>query len=185
MLHQFSAINLEDPNNLSKFDALADEFEKLPIYFMNFYGTTDILSVLDVMTFAVYTYDVKHIILDNLQFMIGSTKGIHNRFDDLDEAIEKFRKFCSYENVHVTLVIHPRKETYSEPLNINSIFGTAKATQEADNVIIIQRGKDQGSLRYLELVKNRYTGDLGKVYYKYRKDTQKYYEAKNPDEEKF
>lgn len=57
------------------------------------------------------------------------------------------------------LVIHPRKEEEGIPLNIDSVCGTAKATQEADNVIILQRTKERGL--YMEVKKNRYTGDLG------------------------
>ncbi len=48
-------------------------------------------------------------------------------------------------------------------MTTSSIFGGAKATQEADNVLIIQdkrltaiRGK-----KYLQVAKNRYSGDLG------------------------
>ena len=40
--------------------------------------------------------------------------------------------------VNIILVIHPRKENDQMPLSISSIFGTAKATQEADLVLIIQ-----------------------------------------------
>ncbi len=53
------------------------------------------------------------------------------------QIIQKFRKFATLHNVHVTLVIHPRKED-DERLTANSIFGGAKATQEADNVVILQ-----------------------------------------------
>lgn len=55
------------------------------------------------------------------------------------------------------------QERDAEDLTTSSIFGSAKATQEADNVIIIQdkrltalRGK-----KYLQIAKNRYSGDLG------------------------
>lgn len=55
------------------------------------------------------------------------------------------------------------QERDSEDLTTSSIFGGAKATQEADNVLIIQdkrltaiRGK-----KYLQVAKNRYSGDLG------------------------
>jgi hypothetical protein len=41
----------------------------------------------------------------------------------------------------VTLVIHPRKE--NEQLTVNSVFGSAKATQESDNVLIIQQKFNQ------------------------------------------
>lgn len=55
------------------------------------------------------------------------------------------------------------QERDSDDLTTSSIFGGAKATQEADNVLIIQdkrltaiRGK-----KYLQIAKNRYCGDLG------------------------
>ena len=51
--------------------------------------------------------------------------------------IQKFRKFATVHNVHVTLVIHPRKEDEAT-LTANSIYGGAKATQEADNVVLLQ-----------------------------------------------
>ena len=47
------------------------------------------------------------------------------------------RKFATSHNCHVTLVIHPRKED-EDLLTANSIFGGAKATQEADNVLLLQ-----------------------------------------------
>lgn len=53
------------------------------------------------------------------------------------QIVQQFRKFATLHNVHVTLVIHPRKED-DERLTANSIFGGAKATQEADNVILLQ-----------------------------------------------
>lgn len=36
------------------------------------------------------------------------------------------------------MIIHPRKERTDEELTTSSIFGSAKASQEADNVLIIQ-----------------------------------------------
>lgn len=40
--------------------------------------------------------------------------------------------------VNIVLVIHPRKEEEDTKLTMSSIFGTAKATQEADIVLILQ-----------------------------------------------
>ena len=48
----------------------------------------------------------------------------------------------------------------------SSVFGTAKATQEADNLIILQRGKKH---RFLDIKKNRFDGELGIVPYRYDK----------------
>jgi hypothetical protein len=85
-------------------------------------------------------YDVEHILLDNLQFMLSEQGGKgFDRFELQDRAISLFREFASANNVHITLVIHPRKENDSLALGVSSIFGGAKATQEADNILIIQK----------------------------------------------
>ena len=109
----------------------------------------------------MYAYDVQHIILDNLQFLMGATYSGYERFDAQEKALHEFRKFATAQNVHVTLVIHPRKEPEEQALNISSVFGTAKATQEADNVIILQNENGQ---KRIEIKKNRFDGDLGSAH---------------------
>lgn len=114
---------------------------------------------------AQYVHDINHVIIDNVQFMMGmSDESKHiDRFWKQDAIIASFRQFATKNNCHVTLVIHPRKERDDDDLTTSSIFGSAKATQESDNVLIIQdkrltsiRGK-----KYLQIAKNRYSGDLG------------------------
>jgi len=89
--------------------------------------------------------------------------------------------------VHVTLVIHPRKENESSSLGMQSVFGSAKATQEADNVIILQQARNDESMnvpqvsngfvshmspyRLLEVKKNRFDGDLGTIVFQFDKET--------------
>eukprot|EP01132_Coremiostelium_polycephalum_P011287 gene11287-13822_t len=172
MLMQYSNVNLE--KNIERYGQLADQFSNIPLYFLRFFGSTHVDKVLDAMEYAVYVQDVEHIILDNLQFMLsGQAKGIE-KFDAMDEAIEKLRKFATLKNIHITIVIHPRKqELDSLPLNINDIFGSAKATQESDNVIILQQGK---SFKYLDIKKNRFSGDLGTIPLSFDKETGRFIE---------
>ena len=94
------------------------------------------------------------------------------------QIIEKFRKFATKYNVHVTLVIHPRKEN-DDILTTNSIYGGAKATQEADNVLILQERivKDNGldppkSYKGIQICKNRFKGDLGFQVLRFNKSTE-------------
>jgi twinkle protein len=110
----------------------------------------------------VYVNDCQHVILDNMQFMISrkSTNSSWDKFDVQDAAIEKFRKFATDRNVHLTLVCHPRKEAEDTRLNISSFYGSAKATQEADTVLILQNERGKKSM---EVKKNRFNGDLGHV----------------------
>ena len=114
------------------------------------------------MDYAVYVNDVEHIILDNMQFMVSlknlGGRSTFDKFDVQDLAIEKFRKFATDRNVHVTLVAHPRKEMENSLLTMTSIYGSAKATQEADTVLILQ---NNGQKKFMEVKKNRFNGALG------------------------
>ncbi|XP_043586468.1 twinkle protein, mitochondrial isoform X2 [Bombus pyrosoma] len=163
MLQQMAGVPLDE--NLENFDSYANAFEKLPIYFMTFHGQQNIKVVMDAVEHATYIHDIAHVVIDNVQFMMGTSSDSKymDRFWKQDEIIAKFRNFATMYNCHVTMIIHPRKERSDEELTTSSIFGSAKASQEADNVLIIQdnrltslRGK-----KYLQIAKNRYSGDLG------------------------
>uniref|UniRef100_A0A8C3LDF5 Twinkle mtDNA helicase n=1 Tax=Chrysolophus pictus TaxID=9089 RepID=A0A8C3LDF5_CHRPC len=80
-----------------------------------------------------------------------------------DFIIGAFRKFATDNTCHITLVIHPRKEDDEKELQTASIFGSAKASQEADNVLILQDRKltTGPGKRYLQVSKNRFDGDVG------------------------
>jgi twinkle protein len=166
LLQQYSRKPLPNgqPDAPAILHQLADRFSSLPMYFMKFHGGSDLDDVLDAMEYAVYVNDVEHIILDNLQFMISrnSLNKSFDKFDIQDTAIEKFRKFATSHNVHISLVVHPRKEDEAAKLSMSSIYGSAKATQEADTVMILQSDNTAGRQRkYIEVKKNRYDGTLG------------------------
>ncbi|KAM4837800.1 twinkle mtDNA helicase isoform X2 [Urocitellus parryii] len=148
---------------LDKYEEWADRFEDLPLYFMTFHGQQSIRSVIDTMQHAVYVYDVCHVVIDNLQFMMGHEQLSTDRIAAQDYIVGAFRKFATDNNCHVTLVIHPRKEDDDKELQTASIFGSAKASQEADNVLILQDRKlvTGPGKRYLQVSKNRFDGDVG------------------------
>jgi twinkle protein len=96
-----------------------------------------------------------------MQFMISRERAgssTFDKFDVQDMAIERFRQFATDKNVHVTLVVHPRKEQEDSKLSMASIYGSAKATQEADTVLILQNDNKR---KYIEVKKNRFNGALG------------------------
>lgn len=90
--------------------------------------------------------------------MMGTSEDTRNidRFWKQDLIIANFRSFATRKNCHVTLVIHPRKEKDAEDLTMSSIFGGAKASQEADNILIIQdkRLSSMKGKKYLQVLKN-------------------------------
>jgi len=170
MMCQYSGLNLE--TSISHFNYWADKFDNLPLYFMSYFGAHSLNTVLETMSHAAYVYDIEHIILDNLQFMMSSSAGkFTERFSAMDYAISALRNFASSANVHVTLVIHPRKENQDSELQTASIFGTAKASQEADNIVILQDTPGRISRRYLQVTKNRFDGAIGKVPLQFNRDS--------------
>jgi len=165
LLQQFSRepLPIGQPDKLEDLRALSDRFEELPLHFLRFHGSADIDAVIEAMNYAAYVHDVEHIILDNMQFMISRDQmkiggSSYDKFEMQDIAIAKFRKFATENNVHVTLVCHPRKEDEGVRLGISSVFGSAKATQEADTVLILQ---NDGKRKFIDVKKNRYDGTLG------------------------
>ncbi|XP_020822473.1 twinkle mtDNA helicase [Phascolarctos cinereus] len=161
MLTQFAMGRLEE--RLEEYDEWADRFEDLALYFMTFHGQQNIRTVVDTMHHAVYVYDICHVIIDNLQFMMGQEQLSSDRIAAQDYIVGAFRKFATDNSCHVTLVIHPRKEDNDKELQTASIFGSAKASQEADNVLILQDRKlvTGPGKRYLQVAKNRFDGDVG------------------------
>ena len=61
------------------------------------------------MSHAVYVHDIAHVVVDNLQFMMGSNEEYVDKFSKQDMIVSAFRRFATKMNCHVTLVIHPRK----------------------------------------------------------------------------
>lgn len=129
MLCQMAGKDLGLKPDVQEFELYAQQFHSLQMYFLNFYGSSNLDQVIDAMDYAVYVYDVQHIIIDNLQFMMSGQGSGYERFEMQDRAIEKFRTFATSRNVHITMVIHPRKVDDDNALGISSVFGSAKATQ--------------------------------------------------------
>jgi len=170
-----------------KLETLADDFESLPLHYMNFHSSTELPEILDAMDFAVYRDDTQHIIIDNLQFLLPRTTGTGGRggsnFDKLsaqDSVLDEFRKFATEKNVNIILVIHPRKEDEGVALGMSSIFGTAKATQEADVVLILQRN---AAGLAVAVKKNRYCGTLGRVDLGYNPTSSVFFELSKQEAE--
>jgi twinkle protein len=172
MLQQYAGGSLED--RLDDMDQLFGEFDTtMPMYFLRYFGSTSVDETLNAMRFAKMRYDVAHVILDNLQFMTSGQANGKDRFEILDSAVTKLRAFATSQNVHVTLVVHPRKEGDDTELSISSVFGTAKVTQEADNVIFLQRND---AYRYVDIRKNRFCGKVGTIPYWYEEASNSIYE---------
>ena len=70
--------------------------------------------------------------------------------------------------------MHPRKEDEGAKLGISSFYGSAKATQEADTVIILQ---NDGNRKFLDVKKNRFDGTIGHVPLHFQRKSGRYSET--------
>lgn len=176
-LMQLAKKNLRQAS-VKEIEYYAEMLEKFPLYLLKFHGSQNIDEIMNTMNYAVYNFDIQNIVLDNLQFMVGvpSVGKQLNKFDYQDEIIQKMRKFATEKNIHLTLVIHPKKT--DEALKISSIFGTAKASQEADNIYIIQSYK---GIRIIEIAKNRFDGSTGKVALAFDSESCRYFEMEESE----
>ena len=86
--------------------------------------------------------------------------------------MSRLRRIANNYNVHVVIVIHPRKTEENEDISIQPIYGTSKAAQEADNIWMIQK---RDGYRLFDIKKNRFDGDVGKIAMAYDKETRRFF----------
>lgn len=183
LLQQLYAMKTGQPVSTlpDHFTEWAERFEELPMFFLRYFGSQPIDMVIDAMEYGHYVHDIAHVVLDNLQFMTSGqarpNAGAYGRFEVMDDAMQRLRAFSTERNVHVSLVVHPRKEDDNSEIQTSSIFGSAKATQEADSVIILQKGRGNG--RVLEVRKNRFDGTQGRINIAFDKELKLFKERKN------
>lgn len=187
MLQQVLTKPLVDPESghliPEHYQDASERLKLLPVSFMNLFGSTGLDTVLDTIeaSLAPGHFQPHLVILDNLQFMLsGQSTNSLDKWELMDRAIASLRDLCNAYPIHLMLVVHPRKEMDDTPLGLASVSGTAKATQEADNVIILQK---LGENRFLEVKKNRFFGDLGRVEIGYIPDSRMVFEINSDSSE--
>ncbi|GFU34253.1 twinkle protein, mitochondrial [Nephila pilipes] len=161
MLFQFSKQSLV--GDVEAFNYWAEEFKKIPMNFIHFGSKKWLFErILQALENAANAYCIQHLVIDNLQYMMNMEEynTTLDQFRRQDQIFGYLREFANRRKCHVTLVIHPRKEPEFTELSNTSISGTAKAIQEADNILILQTTKTR---QYLQVSKNRFDGDKGCV----------------------
>lgn len=124
--------------------------------------------------------------LDNLQFMLSEQAFGYNKFDLQDTVVSKLRTLATRHNVHIFLVVHPKKVEDDRHLSSGSIYGSSKVTQEADNIFILQKSADDTpNFRRLQLVKNRYNGLTGETSLAFNPNSRRYFELHKLEAEAF
>ncbi|VDL96416.1 unnamed protein product [Schistocephalus solidus] len=153
--------------------------QEIPMLFLNMHGRPSENEVFQALADAVKKHSVEHVILDNLQFMMGAAGNrLEEKFQRQDRFVERLRGFATDTGSHLTVVVHPRKVDDGNLLTISSLYGGGKISQEADNIFLLQEEVGtavpkkyiQASCHFIiftfyltsVIVKNRYDGTVGK-----------------------
>uniref|UniRef100_A0A915AV93 SF4 helicase domain-containing protein n=2 Tax=Parascaris univalens TaxID=6257 RepID=A0A915AV93_PARUN len=170
MLVQYAALPLYRVEHHPSVEMWLDRFERtkgdLVIMKVDEFRDKTISQIAAAIKSQVIAGGIQHVVIDNLQFLIGlatmsdEKANALERFNQQDRFVGLLRSIATDYGPHITLVVHPRKTDSDTDLDIQHFGGSARVTQEADIVFAIQRRRDENDRRkfrkFLYILKNRY-----------------------------
>lgn len=94
--------------------------------------------LLQKLTYAHEKLGCRVALLDNLNFFLEITKS-SDTIVEMDRVIHEIIMFCKRIDMHVVLVMHPKKTESGRVLSEFDIKGSSTAVQEAQNVFLFNR----------------------------------------------
>lgn len=113
-------------------------FENVPLYLSRYEDRVSNRKLLGDIENAVQQHGVKIAILDNLNFFMEVTKSADTILE-MDRVVHDAIIFCKQIDVHLIVVMHPRKTENSRVENEFDIKGSSTACQEAHNILLWNR----------------------------------------------
>lgn len=92
--------------------------------------------------YMVKTHGVKVAMIDNLNFFMA-VKSAQDQLVEMDRVIHELIMFCKRCEVHIIMVMHPKKTDGGRVESEFDIKGSSTAVQEAQNVILFNRPSAQ------------------------------------------
>lgn len=126
------------------------------LYLSIFDNRISLNLLLQELAFAHDNFGCKVALLDNLNFFLEVTSA-QNSIIEMDRVIHELIMFCKRTDMHVVMVMHPKKTENGRVESEFDIKGSSTAVQEAHNVFLWNRptktDQDAGytSDRYREL----------------------------------
>ena len=147
----------------------------------NFTGTDEncfIASVVDLegIEYAASELGFKVILIDNLMTLSQFTDDIYL---GQSRTVKKLKEIALKYNCLIMLVCHPNKTKEfknGDNLTIDSISGSSNIGNLANLIMALNRG-ELPNQRVLEVLKNRKTGQLGKLNLEFERETKRYKEV--------
>jgi twinkle protein len=141
-------------------------------------------NILDSFKYLVSKYGIQGFVIDPWN-TIEHLYGKDNETNYISKVLNKIKYFARANNTHAFVVAHPRKmmkkpnsEEYEVP-NPYDISGSNNWYNIADNIITVYRHfkiTDCNTSVYIQKVKHKFIGRVGKIDFNYDIDCQRYTE---------
>lgn len=127
-----------DPLKVAKFQAQHPWFEEMPLYLARYEDRVPNKQLLGDIAKAVRENGTRVAILDNLNFFIEVASD-QNQIQKMDQVVHDAIIFCKHIDVHLIVVMHPKKTDGGRVISEFDIKGSSTAVQEAHNVFLFNR----------------------------------------------
>lgn len=115
--------------------------QKAPMYLSLYENRFSVEQLISDIKFMVETKGIKVAMIDNLNFFMEVTRAADQNIE-MDRVIHELIIFCKQTDVHIIMVMHPKK---TENIRVESEFdvkGSSGSVQEAQNVLLWNRPGD-------------------------------------------
>lgn len=138
-----------------------------PLYFSSGYGAWEWEDIYE-WVIALKALGVKYFWFDHLHYMIDDPED----YGQASKLIKRLKTLAKSESIYINVIIQPNKLAEGQKLSLNSIKGGAAMGQAIDNLITLERVKDQKNILRLELKAARSKmATLGERYLQYNPET--------------
>lgn len=115
------------------------EWYKEYIYCYGDDGKNDEECLFEIMEYAYKRHNVKRFILDNLKTIRFGGQNEDNFYRLQGMFVNRCKSFARQYNVHIDLVVHPKKTGGKDFLDDEDVGGSADIIDLADNIITVSR----------------------------------------------
>lgn len=175
MIAAHEEVLFNDIINGPKWEEVKNKIIDLPLYlYTGAHTDLTVDKMKEVITACVQLYDVRVIMIDNLQRFI---RGENNYTRRVSDAVEMLKDLATDLDISIVLIAHVTKGTKDRKvLSMHDLKDSSTIFQSADKVFILQKIKDE---MFLTIEKNRMGEDDVHVAFTFDADVGKFYEKNN------
>jgi twinkle protein len=104
-------------------------------------------TLLEELEIAHKQYGCQVAMLDNLNFFMEMTSE-KNQIIEMDRTVHEVIMFCKRIDMHIIMVMHPKKTDHGRVDSEFDIKGSSTAVQEAHNIFLFNRPRDDDQHQY-------------------------------------